>query len=326
MKSINLVVVGATGLVGRTFLSILEESIIPIVELRCIASKRSKGKLISFRNKEYLVEELQDHSFDGYDIAFFTAGSSVSKEYVPKAIAAGCIVIDNTSYFRLDPNVPLIIPKVNFSAYRGEKIISNPNCSTIQCLLALHHVAQHVRITRIIYSTYQSVSGSGYRGVNDLFLTRHYEEPQFYPYPIHDTCIPQVDDFLENGYTKEEMKMILETKKILGDTIVVSATCVRVPILYGHGVSMTVELAEPFQLEDIFKWINETPGVVLLYPPALPTTYGIKDCDEVYVGRLRKDLSSNGFCCYVTGNNLRIGAATNALHILLALQQLSHKN
>lgn len=327
MKRYHVAIVGATGLVGQTFLKILEEYNFPISTIKMLASKRSAGKTIVFKNQEYIVEELTEDSFEEIDLALFSAGGDVSKKYAPIAIKAGARVIDNSSAWRQDETVPLIVPEVNFSDYHLNKLIANPNCSTIQSILPLKALDDAFGLSRVVYSTYQAVSGSGQKGKNDLLLTRNGEKPQFYPYDISQTCIPEIDVMMDNGYTKEEMKMVWETRKILHrPELPVSATCVRVPVLNAHGVSILCELKKKATVEEVKRALASFEGIHLLDDLAnhiYPTSIAANDTDLVYVGRIRPDLSSsNGFLIYCTADNIRKGAAANAVQIASRLAEL----
>lgn len=282
--------------------------------------KKSAGSEVEYCGKKYTVEELNENSFEGKDIkiALFSAGGSVSEKYAPIAAKAGVTVIDNSSHFRMNPDVPLVVPEINPEDIKTSKgIIANPNCSTIQSVLPLKPIHDKYKIKRVIYSTYQSVSGSGVKGISDLE-----EGTQLaYKYPIRNNCIPQIDVFMDNGYTKEEMKMIDETKKILHDDIRVTATTVRVPVKSSHSVSINVETEKPFEIEDVKKIIADYPGMVLqddieneIYPMAI-TSAGK---NEVFVGRIRRDFTvDNGLNLWCCADNIRKGAATNAVQIAL---------
>lgn len=322
MKKINLAVVGATGMVGRTFLKVLEEKDLPIENFYVMASKRSAGKTITFKGKEYTVEELTENSFDKpIDIALFSAGGSTSEKFAPIAASKGCIVVDNSSQWRMDPNVPLVVPEVNPEDIKWNKgIIANPNCSTIQAVVALKPLDDKYDIKRIVYSTYQAVSGAGVAGWNDLENGMKGEEPKKFPYPIASNCLPHIDVFMDNGYTKEEMKMIWETRKILHkDDLKITATAVRVPVFNSHSESVNVEFNNPVEVEEVKGVLKEAPGIVLednpesnVYPLALNAT----GHDDVYVGRIRRDESvDNGINFWVVADNIRKGAATNAVQI-----------
>lgn len=323
MKKINLAVVGATGMVGRTFLKVLEDRDFPYENLYCFASKKSAGEVVTCKGAEYVVQELTETSFDeGIDIALFSAGGDISLKFAPIAASKGVIVIDNSSAWRMDPTVPLVVPEVNSEALSTHKnIIANPNCSTIQAMVALKPLYDAYGITRIVYSTYQAVSGSGVKGVYDLEEGLKGNHPKTcYPHPIADNCLPQIDVFLENGYTKEEMKMIDETKKILSDdTLKITATAVRVPIFNSHSESVNVELKKPFEIKDIKTLFMNAPGIVLQDDPTnnvYPLAANATGTDPVYVGRIRRDESlDNGINLWIVADNIRKGAATNAIQI-----------
>lgn len=329
----NVAVVGATGMVGRTFVKVLEERNFPIKNLYLFASKKSEGTLLEYRGKLYNVEELKEDSFDrGIDIALFSAGASTSKMFAPIAAAKGCIVVDNSSYWRMDESVPLVVPEVNpqdVNWHHG--IIANPNCSTIQMVVPLKPLHDRYIIKRIVVSTYQAVSGAGKKGVDDLKRTMNGEEPKQFPYPIYNNCLPHIDDFLDNGYTKEEMKMVNETKKIMGDkNIKVTATTVRVPVENSHSESVNIEFEKEFDLYDIRRLLSNAPGVIVMDDPQnniYPLATIASGHDEVYVGRLRRDDTvDNGVNMFIVADNVRKGAATNAVQIaeLLIREGLVH--
>lgn len=337
MKKCRLAIVGATGLVGRTVLKVLEEKNLPIDEYVLFASSKSAGKILKFMDKDYQVQELNENSFDsGFDYAIFSAGGSTSKKYAPIAASKGCIVVDNSSAFRMDEDVPLVVPEVNPEEIKNNHgIIANPNCSTIQAVVALKPLDDAYGIKRIIYSTYQAVSGAGRNGVLDLEngikdyineANSNYELQKF-DYPIFSNCLPHIDVFLENGYTKEEEKMINETRKILKKPdLKITATTVRVPVFNSHSESINVEfekeLGKDFELEDVIKTLSSAPGIILqdnlyaeksIYPLAINSS----GHDEVFVGRIRKDYSiKSGINLWVVADNIRKGAATNAVQIV----------
>jgi aspartate-semialdehyde dehydrogenase len=321
MKKVNVAIVGITGLVGNIFLEALDYFDIPIKELKLFASKKSEGKEILFRGKKYLVNEISNTSFINMDFALFSAGKSVALEYAPIAKKSGCIVIDNSSAFREYDDIPLVVPEINMHTISDDSlIIANPNCSTIQSVLPIFALKNY-EISRINYTTYQSVSGSGFRGLEDLKLTKSGEKGVFYPADISKTCIPQIDDFLDNGYTKEEMKMVNETKKILGcSTLLVSATCVRVPVPYCHAVSICVDLKNDFEIKDIINDLKKTKGIYVYDDPTkplYPLSTTAANTNTIFVGRIRKDLSlPNSVLMYVVADNLRRGAAYNAVMIM----------
>lgn len=325
MKNLKVAIVGATGLVGRSFLKVLEEKKLPIENYTLFASKNSAGSRVTFLGKEYTVQELTENSFDeGFNFALFSAGGEVSKKFAPIAASKGCIVIDNSSYFRMHDDVPLVVPEVNMEdAYKNNGIIANPNCSTIQAVVALKPLDDNFKIKRIVYSTYQAVSGAGKLGLEDLENGRKkLDKPLLkFPHPIYDNCLPHIDVFLLNRYTKEEMKMINETRKILGHpNLPITATTVRVPVQNCHGESINVELEKDFSINEIISILKNSPGIIVedepnknLYPMS-STSVGH---DEVFVGRIRKDFSvKHGINMWVVADNLRKGAASNAIQIM----------
>lgn len=322
MKKYNIAVVGATGMVGRTFLNILEEINLPVENYYLFSSARSAGTKLEFMGKDYIVEELTEASFDrGIDIALFSAGGGTSKEFAPIAASKGCVVVDNSSAWRMDPEIPLVVPEVNPQDIKGHKgIIANPNCSTIQAVVALKPLHTRYRIKRIIYSTYQAVSGAGLGGYQDLENGLKGEAPKKFPHPIANNCLPHIDVFLPNGYTKEEMKMVNETRKILGDqSLRITATTVRVPVFNSHSESINVEFENQFDLEELKDVLTQAPGIVVeddaehnVYP--MPLNAAGKN--ETFVGRIRRDESvENGVNLWVVADNIRKGAATNAVQI-----------
>lgn len=320
----KLAIVGATGLVGRTVLKILEEKNLPIYEYVLFSSKKSAGKVIHFKGKDYTVRELTINSFaeEHFDFAIFSAGGYTSKLNSPIAAENGCIVIDNSSAFRMDDDVPLVVPEVNPEDIKlNHGIIANPNCSTIQAVLPLKILDEHYKIKRIVYSTYQAVSGAGIYGIKDLENGIKGLPNEKFPHPIYDNCLPHIDDFLENGYTKEEEKMINETRKILHKpNLPVIATCVRVPVFNCHSESINVELEKDFKIEDIIEKFKSSKGIKViddvknnLYPLAC----NCSGFDDVFVGRIRRDESVKyGLNLWVVADNIRKGAATNAIQIL----------
>ena len=323
MRKFNIAVVGATGMVGRKFLQVLSERKLPIDNFYVFASAKSAGKKIDFMGQEYTVEELTETAFDGknVDIALFSAGGGTSLKFAPCAAKAGAIVVDNSSAWRMDKDVPLVVPEVNpedITKHNG--IIANPNCSTIQAMVALKPLHDAYTIKRVIYSTYQAVSGAGVGGYSDLENGIKGEAPKKFPHPIFNNCLPQIDDFTENGYTKEEMKMVNETKKILhDDKIKVTATTVRVPVYYGHSESINLEFEKQFDLAELRKLLAEAPGIVMTDDPATltyPMACEAADKDEVFVGRVRRDDTvESGINMWVVADNIRKGAATNAVQI-----------
>ncbi len=314
-------VVGATGLVGTKMLRVLEERNFPVTQLLPVASERSWGKKVSFRGKEWTVMSADEAIARKPALALFSAGGAASGELAPRFAAAGCRVVDNSSFWRMDPEVPLVVPEINPDAIGPENyIIANPNCSTIQMVLPLAPLHKAYGIKRIVVSTYQSVTGAGQRGIEQLEAERAGGSGSKFPHPIDLNILPHIDSFLPDGYTKEEMKMVNETRKILGDSsIAVSATTVRVPVKGGHSESVNVEFLKPFQLKDAVQLMADMPGVVIqdkpeenLYP--MPLTAWEKD--EVFVGRIRRDLSvENGLNLWCVSDNIRKGAATNAVQI-----------
>lgn len=322
MKKYNIAVVGATGMVGRTFLKVLEETNLPVENYYLFASKRSAGSKVTFMGREYTVEELNETSFDrGADIALFSAGGSTSEKYAPIAASKGCVVIDNSSAWRMDPDVPLVVPEVNPGDILWNKgIIANPNCSTIQAMVALKPLHDKYRIKRVVYSTYQAVSGAGMAGYKDLEDGLKGEKPKKFPHPIAGNCLPHIDVFLPNGYTKEEMKMVNETRKILGDdSIRITATTVRVPVFNGHSESINVEFYNQFDLQELKKVLETAPGVIVQDDPehdVYPLAINAAGTNETYVGRIRRDESvESGVNLWVVADNIRKGAAANAVQI-----------
>ncbi|MCG8484664.1 MAG: aspartate-semialdehyde dehydrogenase [Clostridia bacterium] len=323
MKKPNLAIVGSTGMVGRTFLKVLEQRNFPFNHLYLMASAKSAGQTITFKGKDYVIEELTEKSFDkDIDIALFSAGGSTSTTFAPIAASKGVVVIDNSSAWRMDKDVPLIVPEVNPQDVKKHKgIIANPNCSTIQAVVPLKPLHDHYKIKRIVYSTYQAVSGSGVKGVKDLEEgLKGNDLKAAYPHPIAGNCLPHIDVFMENGYTKEEMKMINETMKILGDyDLKITATTVRVPVKDSHSESINVEFEKPYELEDVKKILEEAPGIILQDDPfnnIYPLARSSAGTDEVYVGRLRRDFSADSALnMWVVADNIRKGAATNAVQI-----------
>lgn len=333
MKKYKIAVVGATGMVGRTFLKVLEEYALD-ADYALFASARSAGKELDFIGKKYTVRELCETSFDeGFDIALFSAGGSTSEKFAPVAASHGCVVIDNSSAWRMDDEVPLVVPEVNpekIAEYKNKGIIANPNCSTIQAMVALKPLDDRYGIKRVVYSTYQAVSGAGLGGYNYLKNGINGEAPKKFPYPIFSNCLPHIDVFTESGYTKEEIKMINETRKILGHPDMrVTATTVRVPVFDCHSESINVELEKPFEVEDVKKLLSESEGIILQDDPknsVYPMAVTAKGTNEVYVGRIRRDDSvENGLNLWVVADNIRKGAATNAVQIALKLIEMWNK-
>jgi aspartate-semialdehyde dehydrogenase len=320
---IRVAIVGATGMVGRMFLKVLEEKKLPIDEYVLFASKRSAGQKIQFMKEEYIVQELNKQSFDsGFTYALFSAGGDISLKYAPIAASKGCIVIDNSSAWRMNKDVPLIVPEVNAFAIKTHKnIIANPNCSTIQAVVTLAPLHFKYKIKRIVYSTYQAVSGAGQKGFEDLLEDNYGDKLKKFPYPISYNCIPHIDKFMANGYTKEEMKMILETQKILDDdTIKITATTVRVPVFHGHSESINVEFEKEFDISDVVELLKNSEGIIVqddILNNIYPMPIKAEGHDEVFVGRIRRDESvQNGLNLWVVADNIRKGAATNAVQIM----------
>lgn len=332
----NIAIVGATGAVGRRMVSTLEKRNFPVACLKPLASSRSLGKTLPFRDQVVEVKELKKDSFEGVDIALFSAGGSVSKQYAPIAVESGCVVIDNSSAWRMTKDVPLIVPEVNPSAL-GQKwgIIANPNCSTIQMVVALKPIHDKYRIRRVVVSTYQSVSGSGQKAINELeqqskdILQGKPFQNDVYPHQIAFNCLPHIDSFLENGYTMEEMKMVNETHKILGDeSIEISPTTVRVPVFYSHSEAINVEADLPMKADEIKELLSSSPGISLVDDPAenlYPQAINASGKGDVAVGRIRQDLSrDNAVNFWVVSDNLLKGAAYNAVQIAeLLLKQVN---
>ena len=323
-KRYKLALVGATGVVGEVARKVLEEKKLPISEYVFFSSCRSAGKKLTFMEKEYIVRELKEDSFDeGFDFAIFSAGGDTSKKFAPIAASKGCIVVDNSSAWRMDENVPLIVPEVNSSEIKNHKgIIANPNCSTIQAVVPLKVLDNKYKIKRIVYSTYQAVSGAGIKGINDLvYGNDEGYKLQKFPYPIINNCLPHIDVFLDNGYTKEEEKMINETRKILNrPDLKITATTVRVPVMNSHSEAINVEFENNFELDELIKELKNAKGIVVqddikqdVYPLAINAT----GHDEVFVGRIRRDFSVDyGINMWVVADNIRKGAASNAIQIV----------
>ena len=325
MKQYKIAIVGATGMVGRMFLRVLEERKLPASEYFLFASARSAGTTVEFMGKPYTVRELTEDAFKnlGVDIALFSAGGGTSKIFAPIVAASGAVVIDNSSTWRMDPDIPLVVPEVNagdIPMYKNKGIIANPNCSTIQAMVALQPLSVKYGLKRVIYSTYQAVSGAGMGGYSDLENGLKGEAPKKFPHPIAGNVLPQIDVFLDTGYTKEEQKMIDETRKILElPSLRVTATTVRVPVFHGHSESINVELEKPFELADIRALWESTEGLIVQDDPSkglYPMPIYAADTDPVYVGRLRRDFSvENGINFWCVADNIRKGAATNAVQI-----------
>ena len=319
MKTYKIAIVGATGLVGRTALKVFEEKNFSNLKFSLFSSKKSAGTKLKFLNTDFIVRELTDSSFDEkFDFALFSAGAETSKHFAPIAASKVCIVIDNSSAFRMDDKVPLIVPEVNFEdAKNHHNIIANPNCSTIQAVVALKPLDDKFKIKRIVYSTYQAVSGAGKLGLQDL----EQHSTLKFQHPIYDNCLPQIDTFLVNHYTKEEMKMVNETRKILKHpNLSITATAVRVPVTNCHGESINVVFEKSFELTDIFKTLKSAPGIIVqddIENDIYPIASNVNGHDEVFVGRIRKDFSiKNGLNLWIVADNLRKGAASNAIQII----------
>ena len=318
----KLAVVGATGMVGEVMLRVLSERNFPLTELIPVASERSVGKKVNYKGKDYKVVKISTAISMSPDIALFSAGGETSLNWAPKFAKAGAIVIDNSSAWRMDPDKKLIIPEINAKTLTKEdRIIANPNCSTIQMLMALAPLKKTYGINRIIVSTYQSITGTGVKAVKQL--ENEYNDikgDMAYPYPIHRNALPHCDVFMDNGYTKEEMKLVNETHKILGDdSIGVTATAIRIPVVGGHSESINIQLKSQFELHDVRKLLHESPGIVLQDNPdtnTYPMPIYAQGKDEVFVGRIRKDFSQeNSLNLWVVSDNLRKGAATNTIEI-----------
>ncbi len=329
MKEYKLALVGATGVVGITARKVLEEKKLPISEYVFFASKKSAGTKIEFMGKMYTVRELTVNSFDeGFDFAIFSAGGETSKKFSPIAASKGCVVVDNSSAFRMDEDVPLIVPEVNPEEIKNNNgIIANPNCSTIQAVVALKPLDDKYKIKRIVYSTYQAVSGAGKNGIEDLkngvetYISNNEYELQKFPYPIFSNCLPHIDVPLENGYTKEEEKMINETRKILKrPDLPVTATTVRVPVFNSHSESINVEFEKEFEIKELVETLKKAPGITIqdnLQESIYPMAINSNGYDDVFVGRIRRDYSvKSGINMWVVADNIRKGAASNAVQII----------
>jgi aspartate-semialdehyde dehydrogenase len=318
----KVAVVGATGLVGTKMLEVLAERNFPVTELIPVASERSIGKEVSYKGKSYKIVSMQDAIAAKPALALFSAGGSTSLEWAPKFAEAGIVVVDNSSAWRMDPSKPLVVPEVNAHVLSAkDKIIANPNCSTIQMVVALNPLHKKYRIKRVVASTYQSVTGTGKKAVDQLFNERNGKDGEkAYKYQIDLNALPQIDVFMDNGYTKEEMKMVNETKKIMGDdTIRVTATTVRIPVMGGHSESVNVEFEKDFNLEELRKTLSDSPGIIVQDDPSqqiYPMPLWAHEKDEVFVGRIRRDETQpNTVNMWIVSDNLRKGAATNAVQI-----------
>lgn len=329
VKAVNLAIVGATGMVGETMLRVLEERHLPIASLCLAASERSAGRSLSFKGQPITVQALSEVNFKSIDIALFSAGKKVSEIYAPKAAAAGCVVIDNSSQFRYETDIPLVIPEINAQAmknYRQRGIIANPNCSTIAMLMAVHPIHQAVGVRAIDVATYQSVSGAGAQAVEDLrsqteyAVAHEWQAPQkASAKPIAFNAVPQIDQFQDNGFTREEMKMVWETQKILDASIEVNPTCVRVPVFYAHSLAVHLKTRSPISQAQAIECLTNTGHVKVvdaLDPSAYPTAATVAGQDEVYVGRIRpSNTTEPGLNLWVVSDNLRKGAALNTVQI-----------
>ena len=337
-REFNVAVAGATGAVGTQMVQCLEERQFPVKMLRPLASERSIGKTVRFRGQEIPVEVLTADSFQGIDIALFSAGGGTSLQFSPIAAASGAVVVDNSSAFRMEPDIPLVVPEVNpqdIAWYKNRGIIANPNCSTIQMVVVLKPIHDAARIKRVVVSTYQAVSGTGQKAVQELadqvkdLLTGKDPQAKVYPYRIAFNVLPHIDVFLDNGYTKEEMKMVLETKKIMGDdSIRVSATTARVPVFYGHSEAVNIETEKKITPAEVRALLAQAPGIRVVDDPAnrrYPMPLDAAGQDLTLVGRIREDTSiANGLDLWIVADNIRKGAATNAVQIaeILAAQYL----
>lgn len=329
MRGYNVAVVGATGAVGNMMIDILEERNFPLNKLTLLASERSLGKTLEFKGKSYPVEVLNEDSFEVAEVGLFSAGGSISKRFAPVAARAGCVVIDNTSAFRMDPDVPLVVPEVNpetIERYKTKGIIANPNCSTIQMVMALKPIHDAVKIKRIVVSTYQAVSGTGKKAVEELagqtrsLMNLNEPKVEVYPHRIAFNCLPHIGEFLDNGYTVEEMKMVNETRKILkDDSMAITATTVRVPVFYSHSEAVNIETEKKITCEEVKDLLSRAPGITVVDNPdkaEYPLATDAAGKDDTFVGRIREDKSiANGINMWIVSDNLRKGAALNAIQI-----------
>lgn len=322
MEKINLAIVGATGLVGRAIIDVIQERNIPVEKCKLFCSSRSAGQVINVFGKDIVTEELKEDSFDeGFDFAIFSAGGDVSRKFAPIAASKGCIVVDNSSAFRMEEDVPLVVPEVNPEDIKWNKgIIANPNCSTIQAMLPLKALDDKYGIKRVVFSTYQAVSGAGKKAVDDLYNDGTTPLKKF-PHPIVNNCLPHIDVFGDNGYSKEEMKMINETRKILHKPdLKVTATTVRVPVLNSHSESINIELEKDFDLNELKETLGQMENIIIVDNPSnneYPLATNASGHDEVFVGRIRRDESVDyGVNIWVVADNIRKGAATNAVQIV----------
>ena len=322
MEKINLAIVGATGLVGRAIIDVIQERNIPVEKCKLFCSSKSAGQVINVFGKDIITEELKEDSFDeGFDFAIFSAGGDVSRKFAPIAASKGCIVVDNSSAFRMEEDVPLVVPEVNPEDIKWNKgIIANPNCSTIQAMLPLKALDDKYGIKRVVFSTYQAVSGAGKKAVDDLYNDGTTPLKKF-PHPIVNNCLPHIDVFGDNGYSKEEMKMINETRKILHKPdLKVTATTVRVPVLNSHSESINIELEKDFDLNELKETLGQMENLIIVDNPSnneYPLATNASGHDEVFVGRIRRDESVDyGVNIWVVADNIRKGAATNAVQIV----------
>jgi len=335
MNGFHVAIVGATGMVGQEFIKVLGQRNFPMDSIRLLASDRSAGRKLMVNNKELEVEETTPQSFEGVDIALFSAGTEISNHFSPIAARVGAVVIDNSAAFRMDPEVPLVVPEINAEDIKWHKgIIANPNCSTIQMVVALYPLHKVNPIKRIIVDTYQSVSGTGTAAMEALneqarmVLEGRSVVPHVYPHQIAFNMLPEIDLFLDNGYTKEEWKLVEESRKIMhADDIAISATCVRVPVFIGHSEAIHVEFSEPMSPETARRILSEAPGVKVLDDPNIslyPMPWSAAGSDDVFVGRIRRDASNDcGLAMWVVADNLRKGAALNAIQIAEAMVERS---
>jgi aspartate-semialdehyde dehydrogenase len=334
MKKYNVAIVGATGLVGQEFIKILEQRQFPIAQIRMLASDRSAGKSLTFAGRDYEVQDTTNHSFKNIDIALFSAGAEISQHFAKVAAKAGAVVVDNSSAWRMDKKVPLVVPEVNPDDIKKHKgIIANPNCSTIQMVAAIYPIHKVNPIKRIVVDTYQSVAGTGTAAIDELthesrlVLDGKETVPHVYPHQIAFNVLPEIDVFMDNGYTKEEWKMVEETKKIMHDqSIAISVTCVRVPVYIGHSEAVHLELTEPMSPEEARRIMTHAPGVKVLDDPGVslyPHAWSAAGQDDVFVGRVRLDNSHPcGLVMWVVSDNVRKGAALNAVQIAERLVQM----
>lgn len=327
MKPVNVAIVGATGLVGQEFIRVLVQRRFPATSVRLYASDRSHGKMLKVGDEEIVVKETSADSFEGVDIALFSAGAEISRQFSPMAARSGATVVDNSAAFRMDPDVPLVVPEVNpEDIQKHHGIIANPNCSTIQMVVAIYPLHRVNPIKRLIVATYQSVSGTGSAATEELLaqsrqvLDKQPTSPRVYPYQIAFNVLPEIDVFLENGYTKEEWKMVEETRKIMHvSDMAISATCVRVPVMVGHSEAVQLEFTNPMSADEARSILSEAPGVIVadeVSKHIYPTPMTVAGHDDVFVGRIRQDASHpNGLVLWIVGDNLRKGAALNAVQI-----------